>query len=166
MDYSSSHLSNATDDVSTQRLLHTESGPNNPSFDSVRIGDGTCEEPRSRNDEAEPRAVRDPFRDSFRSRPRINRMVRSFSVMLVIDIGLPLGLYYGLKQVLPVVYALVISGAPPLLYVIYRFIRYRQVHVLGVLIIISFIASAIVSIITGKLLLLLLVWSCQSVDHN
>ena len=83
-----------------------------------------------------------------------NQMVKrlvSVILMLLIQIGIPLLLYYGLRNKIGVVYALVISGIPPFLNVIYGFIRKGQVEVLGCIISVSFILSAAVSIVSGKL---------------
>ncbi|KAG2220119.1 hypothetical protein INT45_006147 [Circinella minor] len=78
----------------------------------------------------------------------IKRLV-SVVFMLLIQIGIPLLLYYGLRNKIGVVYALVISGIPPFLNVIYGFIRKRQIEVLGCIISVSFILSAVVSIVSG-----------------
>ncbi|KAI7883220.1 hypothetical protein K492DRAFT_159733 [Lichtheimia hyalospora FSU 10163] len=69
--------------------------------------------------------------------------------MMLIDIAIPLALYYGLRNVIDVIYALIISGIPPFLWVIVGFIRSRRVDVLGVIISLSFILSGVVSLISG-----------------
>ena len=78
------------------------------------------------------------------------RRILSLITMLVIEVGIPLGLYYGLQGVIGIVYALVVSGIPPVLYVLVKFIRKRKIDVLGVIIALSFILSGIVSIVSGK----------------
>ncbi|KAI8140400.1 hypothetical protein BJV82DRAFT_520434 [Fennellomyces sp. T-0311] len=69
--------------------------------------------------------------------------------MMLIEVGIPLALYYGLRNTIGVLYALVISGIPPFLYVIFVAIRNRRIDVLGCIIGISFILSGVVSIVSG-----------------
>lgn len=69
----------------------------------------------------------------------------SIGLMLFFEIALPLILYYVLKEFIPEIWALIISGVPPFLVVIYGIISKRRVDTLGVIIIISFIVSAILS---------------------
>ncbi|KAI9499150.1 hypothetical protein BDB00DRAFT_753729 [Zychaea mexicana] len=79
-------------------------------------------------------------------------VVRRLGVLLavlVIQVGIPLALYYGLRNVIGVVLALVISGIPPFLMVIYTFIKNRRLDALGVIIALSFILSGVVSIVSG-----------------
>ncbi|KAI9278757.1 hypothetical protein BDA99DRAFT_493075 [Phascolomyces articulosus] len=78
----------------------------------------------------------------------INHLL-SVVFMLLIQIGIPLSLYYGLRNRIGVVYALVISGLPSFLHVIYGFIRKGQIEILGCIITVSFVLSAIVSIVSG-----------------
>ncbi|ORY93572.1 hypothetical protein BCR43DRAFT_527101 [Syncephalastrum racemosum] len=88
--------------------------------------------------------------DKKKAQKKFNiRRLWSLLAVFVIDIGMPLGLYYGLKNVLPDVYALLISGIPPLIYVIVKFVYKRKVDMLGVLIVIAFIVSGVVSIVSG-----------------
>ncbi|KAI8877333.1 hypothetical protein K501DRAFT_260564 [Backusella circina FSU 941] len=79
----------------------------------------------------------------------LKRQLLSLAVILIVDVALPLILYYTLRNTIGPVYALLISGIPPLLQVIFGFIRNRKVHALGCMIVIAFIVSAVVSIITG-----------------
>jgi hypothetical protein len=65
--------------------------------------------------------------------------------MLFFDIILPLILYYVLKRFMPEIWALMISGVPPFLVVIYGLISKRRIDILGALIIVSFIVSAVVA---------------------
>ncbi|KAI9245847.1 hypothetical protein BDA99DRAFT_565729 [Phascolomyces articulosus] len=69
--------------------------------------------------------------------------------MMVIQIGIPLGLYYGLRNKIGIVYALVISGIPSLLWVIVKFIMNRKIDILGCIIALGFILSGIISIVSG-----------------
>ncbi|KAI7852688.1 hypothetical protein BDC45DRAFT_537245 [Circinella umbellata] len=79
----------------------------------------------------------------------IIRQFASLLVMLTIQVGIPLALYYGLRNKIGVVYALVISGIPPFLYVIVEFIRSRKIDILGCIIGGSFVISGAVSIASG-----------------
>jgi uncharacterized protein involved in cysteine biosynthesis len=99
---------------------------------------------------AERRLARE---ERFKSNRKVllKRQLLSLAVILIIDVALPLILYYTLRNTIGPVYALLISGIPPLLQVIYGFIRERKVHALGCMIVVAFIISAVVSIITGKL---------------
>ncbi|CAB4474897.1 hypothetical protein RhiirA5_362062 [Rhizophagus irregularis] len=66
-------------------------------------------------------------------------------LMLFFEIALPLILFYVLKNYMKEIWALLISGVPPFLVVIYGIISKRRIDILGALIIISFIVSAIVA---------------------
>jgi hypothetical protein len=66
-------------------------------------------------------------------------------LMLFFEIALPLILYYVLKNLIPEIWALIISGVPPFLVVVYGLISKRKIDILGALIIVSFIVSAIVA---------------------
>ncbi|CAG8581516.1 17505_t:CDS:1 [Acaulospora morrowiae] len=69
--------------------------------------------------------------------------------MIFVEVILPIILYFILEKYLPVIWALVISGVPPLIVVIVGLIRHRRVDVLGVLIVFSFIVGAIVAGVQG-----------------
>ncbi|KAI9318497.1 hypothetical protein BX666DRAFT_1831445, partial [Dichotomocladium elegans] len=69
--------------------------------------------------------------------------------MVLIDIAIPLALYFSLKNVIGVVYALIVSGAPPFLFVVYTAIAKRTVDLLGCIICLSFVLSGVVSIVSG-----------------
>ncbi|ORY93065.1 hypothetical protein BCR43DRAFT_444664 [Syncephalastrum racemosum] len=73
----------------------------------------------------------------------------SLLFVLVIDVGLPLALYYSIRTVLADVYALLISGIPPFLFVIIKFIYKRRVDALGCLVVVAYVVSAAISIATG-----------------
>lgn len=86
----------------------------------------------------------------------ILRQMMALALILLIDVGIPLALYYGLRNVLDVLYSLIISGIPPFLWVIYGFIRHRRIDALGLIIGLSFIVSGVISLINGKFTL----WHC------
>lgn len=71
-------------------------------------------------------------------------------ITLVIDCGIPLALYYILKNYTSQLVALIVSGIPPLLHVAYTAIRRRKLDILGCIFVLSFVISAVVSIVTGK----------------
>lgn len=76
--------------------------------------------------------------------------------MLIIDIGLPLAIYYICKKWLSQLVALIISGIPPLLWVIYVFWKKRRIDILGCIIVFTFVLSAVLSVISGDVRLALL----------
>ncbi|KAI8330911.1 hypothetical protein BC941DRAFT_361061 [Chlamydoabsidia padenii] len=90
------------------------------------------------------------------ARAAVFRQIRMFALMLFVDIGLPLALYYILKMYISELLALIISGVPPLLHVIINFIIKRRVEVIGCICIFSFILSAVLTLISGNARLALL----------
>ena len=90
---------------------------------------------------------------------KVLRHLGGLLLMLVIQVGIPLALYYGLRNTIGVVYALVISGIPPFIWVIFSFIKNRKVDALGLIIALSFILSGVVSLISGKLSTILFFFS-------
>ncbi|CAG8451489.1 224_t:CDS:2 [Dentiscutata erythropus] len=76
-------------------------------------------------------------------------MMLQLLLMLFVDIGLPLILYFVLSKYLPTIWALVISGVPPTISVIIGFIFRRQVNLIGLLVVIGFIVGIILSVIEG-----------------
>ncbi|CAO0792534.1 unnamed protein product [Mucor circinelloides] len=81
---------------------------------------------------------------------------RPMFIMLFFDVGLPLAVYYILKIWLSVLVALILSGIPPLLRVLYVFWKKRHIDILGCIFVFSFILSAVLSIISGNVRLTLL----------
>ncbi|KAI8640015.1 hypothetical protein BD408DRAFT_420503 [Parasitella parasitica] len=82
--------------------------------------------------------------------------LRPIVVMLFINVGIPLALYYLLKIWLSPLVALIISGVPPLLHVFFVFWKKRRVDILGCIFVAGFIISAILSAISGDARLTLL----------
>lgn len=76
--------------------------------------------------------------------------LRPTILMLIINVGIPLALYYILKIWLTPLVALIISGIPPLLHVFYVFWKKRRIDVLGCIFVAGFIISAVLSAISGK----------------
>lgn len=77
-------------------------------------------------------------------------MSRPMLITLVIDVGIPLAIYYISKRYISILIALILSGIPPLLSVIYTFIKRRRLDILGCIFVVSYIVSAVLSLITGK----------------
>ncbi|ORX51240.1 hypothetical protein DM01DRAFT_1289888 [Hesseltinella vesiculosa] len=71
------------------------------------------------------------------------------SVTLFFDVGLPLIIYYTTKDKIGYVTSLVVSGIPPLLFVIYKFWRDRKVDIIGCIFIVAFVGSGVLTLITG-----------------
>ncbi|KAF0460995.1 membrane protein [Gigaspora margarita] len=69
-----------------------------------------------------------------------------FLFMLFVDVGLPLIIYAILSKYIYVIWALVISGIPPIISVILNFIIRKQVNAIGMLSIAGFIAGTILAI--------------------
>ncbi|KAI7897869.1 uncharacterized protein BX663DRAFT_444133 [Cokeromyces recurvatus] len=84
------------------------------------------------------------------------KYIRPLAIMLFINIALPLALYYILKIWLSVLVALILSGIPPFLHVIYRFWKSKQFDIIGCICVISYITSAVLSLITKNVRLNLL----------
>ncbi|CAO3598846.1 unnamed protein product [Absidia cylindrospora] len=82
-------------------------------------------------------------------RAALFRQIRMFALMIIIDIGLPLALYYILKNYISQLLALVLSGIPPLLHVIVSFIIKRQIEVIGCICIFSFVLSGVLTLVSG-----------------
>ncbi|KAJ3167431.1 hypothetical protein HDU88_002353 [Geranomyces variabilis] len=77
-------------------------------------------------------------------------------VNVVANVILPLVLYYALQDHMSLVLALVISGIPPAVYVLYTAIRYRSIEYFGVIILVSFALTLIVAKATDNPRILLL----------
>ncbi|KAF0550822.1 membrane protein [Gigaspora margarita] len=84
------------------------------------------------------------------------KMMLQLLLMMFIDIGLPLLLYFVLSKYLSTILALIISGVPPAISVIVTFILRRQVNVIGLLVLIGFVVGIILSVIQGDPKLFLL----------
>ena len=79
-----------------------------------------------------------------------------FCLTILVDIILPLVIYFALQKRLKPVYALLISGAPPLIMVLIKGIVVRTFDALGFLVFIAFLISALVALITRNPIVLLL----------
>jgi hypothetical protein len=79
-----------------------------------------------------------------------------FLLTILIDIILPLIIYFGLQKHIRPVYALLVASSPPLFMVIFKALLSRTFDALGFLVFTTFALSAIVAIITRNPIILLL----------
>ncbi|KAL1918598.1 uncharacterized protein VTP21DRAFT_2620 [Calcarisporiella thermophila] len=75
---------------------------------------------------------------------------------LALNIGIPIALYYGLKDKIGITYALLIGSVPSLLLVAWDTIRYRRLNALSMVILVGFVVSALLSFVTGDARVLLI----------
>ncbi|CAG8645635.1 11422_t:CDS:1 [Dentiscutata erythropus] len=74
------------------------------------------------------------------------KLLLFFLFMLFVDVGLPLILYAILSKYIPTIWALIISGIPPIISVILNFIHRKQINAIGLLSLAGFIAGSILAI--------------------
>lgn len=79
-----------------------------------------------------------------------------FLLTILIDIVLPLLIYFSLQKYLKPVYALLLAGTPPLLMVIFKGILFRTFDALGFLVFVGFALSGTVAIISRSPIVFLL----------
>lgn len=79
-----------------------------------------------------------------------------FLITILVDLILPLVLYFSLQKRLKSTYALSIAGIPPLIMVIIKAILSRTFDALGFIVFIAFLISAIVAILTHNPIVLVL----------
>jgi hypothetical protein len=96
------------------------------------------------------------FDNQFSTWHTFKRHIPRFLMTMLIDIILPLGIFFGLQNFIKPVYAIICAGIPPLIMIIFKAIRSRTFDALGFIVIIGFIISAIVGITTQDPILLLL----------
>ncbi|CAO3671450.1 unnamed protein product [Umbelopsis ramanniana] len=77
-------------------------------------------------------------------------------ITFFVDVGMPIILYYSLRNSVSQLAALLISSVPPAAMSIFKIIWYRSVDPLGLVIIFGFVISAVISIIDGNPRVLLL----------
>lgn len=134
-------------DHSGSSLISVDTTTENGS--STQINDSNSKATDKSKAEAAPRTRMERFKAFM-------KMVRPTLEMLFFDVALPLALYYILSIWLATVYALIVSGIPPLLRVIYLFIRRGRIDILGCIFVVSFVLSAVLSLISGDARLALL----------
>lgn len=79
-----------------------------------------------------------------------------FIITTVVDIILPLVIYFSLQAYIKPVYALLVASSPPLFMVIFKAVWFCTFDALGFLVFITFAISALVAIITRNPIILLL----------
>lgn len=77
-------------------------------------------------------------------------------ITILVDLVLPLAIYFGLQKLIKPVYALLVAGAPPLIMMIVKAVVSRTFDALGFLVFIAFFISAIVAVLTRNPIVLLL----------
>ncbi|KAG0088009.1 hypothetical protein BGZ92_006716 [Podila epicladia] len=106
-----------------------------------------------------------PLQDGFHRRQSVmevnnkalqRKQWKMLAVSMFFDVVLPVILYYILKSHMSTLAALLISSAPPAINCVVKFIVYRRLDPIGLLIIFGFVLSAILSVIDGNPRLLLL----------
>ncbi|CAB4440275.1 unnamed protein product [Rhizophagus irregularis] len=75
------------------------------------------------------------------------KIILRVGLMIFFEIALPFALYYTLKNYLRDIWALLISGIPPFIIAIYGLISRRRADIIGVIVVLSFILSAVASLI-------------------
>jgi len=79
-----------------------------------------------------------------------------FLITILVDVILPVVIYFGLQKRIKPVYALLVAGSPPLIMVIIKGILSRTFDALGFIVFIAFLLSAIVALIIHNPIVLLL----------
>jgi hypothetical protein len=79
-----------------------------------------------------------------------------FLITILVDVILPLVIYFGLQKRIKPVYALLVAGTPPLIMVIIKGLLSRTFDALGFLVFIAFLISAIVAVVTHNPIVLVL----------
>jgi hypothetical protein len=79
-----------------------------------------------------------------------------FVATIVVDIVLPLVIYFALQKYVNPVYALLAAGAPPLVMVIYKAVLHRSFDIIAFLVFFAFIIAGVVAVITKNPIVLLL----------
>lgn len=86
----------------------------------------------------------------------LKRHIPRFLLTMLVDIILPLAVFFTLQNFIKPVYAIICAGIPPLVMIIFKAIRSRTFDALGFIVLIGFIISAILGIVTQDPILLLL----------
>ncbi|CAO3626003.1 unnamed protein product [Cunninghamella echinulata] len=132
----------ANEEVSTDPLIHQIKGINSNYQSEDELQKPLSLETNQRDQDQDQEQEK-------MGKKMLRKQILMFSLMLLIDIGAPLALYYILKNYTSELIALVISGVPPLLHVLVSFIYKRRIEVIGCICIFSFILSAVLTLISG-----------------
>lgn len=99
----------------------------------------------------------EPYKPPTWSRRQIlMAQARHLLTLLVIDVGLPMAIFYVFRIFTTEIVALICSGIPPLLRVAYVLIRRRRIDVLSMIFVLAFIISGALSAVTGDVRVVLL----------
>jgi hypothetical protein len=142
----------------TSSLSNAEEGHDNSVIngDAKNSNFAAGHEDRIPDSENQPTQYREMQFIQFQDGKDLLKGLALFFGSLVIDVGLPLGIYYGMRNHTSVIVALFVSCIPPLLFVIGKFIYFRKVDVMGCLFVFGFILSGIFALATGDPRLVLL----------
>ncbi|RUP05581.1 hypothetical protein BC936DRAFT_140504 [Jimgerdemannia flammicorona] len=94
--------------------------------------------------------------DTRTSGKALMKNILNLVLNMAVNVGVPLALYSILKNYLAPIWALLISGTPSLLMIIYGLIARRQLNAISVIVLFTFVISAILAVIDGDPRLLLL----------
>jgi len=109
--------------------------------------------PQSSSSLEEPQLIRNI---EFSIWHTFKRHIPHFLITILVDIVFPVIIYFGIQKHIKPVYALIIAGTPPFFMVTFKAILSRTFDVLGFIVFLGFIISAVVAIITKNPIILLL----------
>ncbi|KAI9489908.1 hypothetical protein BDB00DRAFT_840595 [Zychaea mexicana] len=78
-----------------------------------------------------------------------NDQFQGVIILILINLALPLAIYYSFRTFTSEIIALIVSGIPPCLRAIYIFIKHRTVDILSCIIVLSFVLSGVLTAIQG-----------------
>ena len=94
--------------------------------------------------------------DPFSTWRMFKRHIPRLLVTISVDIVLPLLIYFLAQKHVKSVYALLLAGTPPLLMIVIKGLLSRTFDALGFLVLIGFVISSVVAIVTRNAIILLL----------
>lgn len=103
-----------------------------------------------------PPQLQEPIEIRFSLWKVFKRNIRSLLITAVIEIILPLTLYLVLQKYIEPIYAFIIASIPALSMIIIKAIRRRAFDLVGFLICVAFLTSAIISVVSHNATILLL----------
>jgi len=106
--------------------------------------------PEEQKEPVSPQQIHFSIWDTFKHH------IPRFLITILVDVILPVVIYFGLQKRIKPVYALLVAGSPPLIMVIIKGILSRTFDALGFIVFIAFLLSAIVALIIHNPIVLLL----------
>jgi len=106
--------------------------------------------PEEQKEPVSPQQIHFSIWDTFKHH------IPRFLITILVDLILPVVIYFGLQKRIKPVYALLVAGSPPLIMVIVKGILSRTFDALGFIVFIAFLLSAIVALIIHNPIVLLL----------